>query len=166
MSEIKRNVFCLLVGIAASVLPTFAYAETLWSIMWLSNSQPCTGIMSGLRGPIISSYYKPCAIMGTNVSICPGTIEFSGPWNDNAAITVVGYAITMILSSPSSQGVMEIGSARTVPPDAADVFATTAGVGTNSRAGFFPAGIGIPHQGMPISMFMGLATERANSKPS
>jgi hypothetical protein len=55
----------------------------------------------------------------------------------------------MILSSSASQGVMEVGSYRTAPADGADVFATTAGVGTNSKTGFFPAGLGIPQGNNP-----------------
>ena len=140
---------CIYAAIVAFTAPTVASAGTLWSIYWLSNPQPCTGIMGGLQGPVVSSYYKPCQVRGVSVSICPGTVPFSGPWNSDAEIRVVGYQIVMILSSATVQGVMEVGSARTAPPDGADIFAATAGVGTNSKAGFFPDETGIPQGKMP-----------------
>lgn len=60
---------------------------------------------------------------------------------------MIGYEISLILSLPTAQWIMEVGSFHTSPPDGADVFATTSGVGTSTKSGFFPAGIGIPQRG-------------------
>jgi hypothetical protein len=137
----------LLLLLSRLALP--AEAAALWGIYWVSNPQPCKGILSGFAGPVISSYYKPCRINGVDVSICPGTSAPSPPWDANAAITIVGYEITMILSSATSQGVMEVGSGHRDPVDGADVFAMTGGVGTSSKVGFFPSGVGIPQGNSP-----------------
>ena len=86
----------------------------------------------GATGPLISSYYSRCVIGDKAVSICPGqTISGSNsnqPWDRAKSITVIGYQVSMILSSPTAQGIIQVGSWSL--SSGADVFATTSGIGT------------------------------------
>jgi hypothetical protein len=150
--NIMRNVRAFFVALLVTgSLATPVRAAAMWGIYWLSNPIPCgqaLGAGAGLAGPIISSYYKSCEVNGTKVSICPGTLGDTSPWDTGKSITVVGYELTCMVSSPSAQCTAEVGSADG-KSDGADVFATTAGVGTNSKAAFFPAGVGIPQGDAP-----------------
>jgi len=79
-------------------------------------------------------------VNGVAVSICPRPY-FPYPFDQGRPITIVGYEIVQILTEPTAQGYMVVGSGH--GGDGADVFAMTGGIGTNSKAGFFPPGIGI-----------------------
>jgi hypothetical protein len=125
-------------------------ATTLYSINWLSDPRPCApSLQSPLIGPIISSYYSRCTIGDVPVSICPGQtlngFNPGDPWDRGQAINVIGYQITLILSSLNAQGVMEVG-AEPGPGRGADIFATTAGVGSTTSKDWFPPGVTIPQQ--------------------
>jgi hypothetical protein len=128
-----------------------AEAATLWGIYWISNVSPCGNtIHAGLAGPLLSHFYPLCKIKDVSVSICPQPkIYPSYPWDNDASITIVGYEIALMLSSPTSQGVMEVGSGH--GGDGADILAVTAGVGTNSKAAFFPAATGVPQGAVSYS---------------
>lgn len=140
---VPRMCFFLLLAYSSARAETAA----LNGIKWLSNPQPRRGLMGGLGGPVISSYYAmPCASGGIQESICPGMRDSGEPWDENTSkgggpgIPIVGYDVTLILSSQSVQGVMEVGQAG---GNNADIFGVTAGVGANNRSEFFPTGTGI-----------------------
>lgn len=122
-------------------------ASPMYSIQWESQGQPCLGsVEKRLAGPIASALYRPCAIGKYKPSICPGMLHSGQPWDQSTiagggpGITIVGYEVTMILSSSSSQGIMEVGQ---FGGRAADIVATTSGVGTSTKQGWFPRGVGI-----------------------
>lgn len=137
-------------AIALFGLMSSSVATTLYSINWVSDPRPClSSIESVLQGPLISSYYSRCVIGDKAVSICPGqTISGSNsnqPWDRAKSITVIGYQVSMILSSPTAQGIIQVGSWSL--SSGADVFATTSGIGTATAKDWLPSGTGIPQGG-------------------
>jgi hypothetical protein len=138
-----------LLGLALLLsLPGFAAAQqATYSIEWQSQPQPCNGSMvNGLPGPLLSNLYPICQPSNYQMalSMCRSTFANtqinSEPWATGAAITVIGYQLTMLLSAASAQGVAEIGEAGGNGPD---IFAETAGVGTSISKQWWPAGDGI-----------------------
>lgn len=121
--------------------------KALWSLYWESNPYPCLGLApnapASMAGPLMSRYWAngQCNVSGVPVSICPDPLR-QDPWDQAQLVTVVGYDVTCAVTSPSSQCLAEIGSAHS--GDGADVFARTAGIGSNNKAGVFPGDTGIP----------------------
>lgn len=120
-------------------------SQPLWSIFWLSDKLPCEGYW----GKPMTASGMPCApIGGIPISICPRPKQFPDyPYDQGKPITIVGYQIVQILTVPTANGYMSIGSAH--GGDAADIFAMTGGVGTNSKTIMFPNGMGIPQGPRP-----------------
>jgi hypothetical protein len=143
------------VGPALLILLTLmsaAPAETLYSINWLSDPQPCMPVMeSPLRGPIISKYYPECRIddVETPLSICQRQTAHAAklnlPWDSGDPILVVGYHVSVIQSSPDAKAIVELGTAS--EHRGADIFATASGNGTFTAKEWFPAGMGTPSGG-------------------
>ena len=85
----------------------------------------------------------PCFNKTDAVSICPRPKDYPlYPYDQGKPITIIGYEIVQILTLPTSNGYMVVGSYH--GGDGADIFAMTGGVGTNSKVGSFPNGIGLP----------------------
>lgn len=120
--------------------PCVAETKPLWSIFWLSDLLPCEGYW----GKPMTAESSPCEkSSGIALSICPRPKQYPlYPYDNGKPITVVGYQLAQILTVPTANGYMVIGSAHIA--DAADIFAMTAGVGTNSKSAIFPEGIGLP----------------------
>jgi hypothetical protein len=138
--------------VCLSLLSQEATATPFWSVYWINEPQPCIGVTGGLGGPVVSSYYEHCVFEGTTVSICRNTKPNRGPWEEGQAITIVGYSLNMILSSPTSPGTAVVGQ---YGGKGADVFGETSGVGSNSRTIFFHLGSDFRRwleQKMPTSM--------------
>jgi hypothetical protein len=120
-----------------------AQAAQLHSIYWLSDSQPCHGLVgNGMPGPVVSSSYPPCSIGGINISICRNTVPTvdDDQWQEGGPITVLGSSISLWLSQPDASGSMVVGQAG---GDGPDVFATLSTVGTRSITQWLPPGDGI-----------------------
>lgn len=123
-----------------------AQTKTLWSIFWLSDKLPCEGYWTK---PMTAVSVQCPLVAGVKVSICPRPKDLPYyPYDQGKPITVVGYQIAQILSSPTSNGYMVLGSNHS--SDGADIFALTAGVGSNSKSGLLPPGTGLS-QGDPKS---------------
>lgn len=132
----------VLTALALATLSISASATTpFYSIYWLSNPRPCTGnpATAGLPGPVVSTYYAPCYQGTYELSICRSFGGNGAPWGLNQSITVIGYSITMELTSPTANGVAVAG----IFGSTTDIFAKTAGVGTNNATEFYPPGTGI-----------------------
>ena len=141
----------LLTGAGMLLTISGASAADLWSIEWTSDMMPChSSVADGLHGPVIGSLYPACMFDVYRVSICPKNVtNKSWPYENGKPITVVGYSLVMILTDAHSQGIMEVGSGH---GDGPDVFAMTAGVGSNSQAGSF-APNGFPQGASEASHF-------------
>jgi hypothetical protein len=122
------------------VCPCLAETRPLWSIYWLSDLLPCEGYW----GKPMTSASSPCGpSRGIALSICPRPKQYPlYPYDQGKPITVVSYQLVQILTVPTANGYMVIGSAHTA--DAADIFAMTGGVETNSKSENFPEGTGLP----------------------
>ena len=127
-----KAVFALFV---LALLSPAASAATIWSIWWTSDPLPCNYWDKPMTRAAL-----PCNVQGSN-SICPNPNK-SDPWDQGQPITVVGWSLIQELSDPTAQGKMIVGNGMLA--SGADVFGTTAGVGTNSHSGFFPPGLGFP----------------------
>jgi hypothetical protein len=116
-----------------------AQTKTLWSIYWLSDRLPCEGYWTN---PMTSASVQCPPAAEVKVSICPRPKQFSNsPYDQGKSITIVGYEIVQILSVPTANGYMVVGSYH--GDDGSDIFAMTGGVGTNRAAGNLPEGTGI-----------------------
>jgi hypothetical protein len=138
----------LIKGLASSAalvsLICTAQATTLYSINWLSDPRPCvTDAAPSLPGPIVSKYYPECRYPGFEMplSICPGQMR-GHPWDNGRPILIIGYHLSVILSSPDAGAIVEIGTASDYP--SADVFATASGTGTFTSKEWYPPGVGVP----------------------
>ena len=136
-------------GAIASVLvwclPTLAYAQAdkvIWSIWWHSDLSEC----ARWNDPMIATH-EPCDVRGVQVSICPHAEKRETPYDQGKPITIVGWQLVQLLTAPTAQGVMIIGSANGT--DGADVFAITGGTGTNRNGSPFPQGTGLPQGAIP-----------------
>jgi hypothetical protein len=128
-------VFAILFGTA----PCLAQTKPLWSIYWLSDKLPCEGYW----GKPMTAAAAPCGKVGdSTISICPRPQDYPYPYNQGKPITIVGYQIVHILTEAMANGHMVVGSQH--GGDGADVFASTGGVGTNSKSAMFPPGTGLP----------------------
>jgi hypothetical protein len=127
-------------------VPVTAALATLWSIYWISDTLPCGEKYWG--EPMIAAAWS-CTVGNVVVSICPNPKHGKEPFDQGQPITIVGFEITQILSVSTSGGYMAVGSGH--GGDGADVFAMTGGVGTNGKAGFFPAGTGLPQGVTPAN---------------
>lgn len=139
-------------AIAAATLALWAPAcmaqtKALWSIYWLSDKLPCEGYWTK---PMTSASMQCPQAGDVRVSICPRPKKYPDyPYDQGRSITIVGYQIVQILSVPTANGYMVVGSYH--GDDGADIFAMTAGVGTNRATGNLPEGTGIAQgtQGQP-----------------
>lgn len=117
-----------------------AQTKTVWSLYWLSDRLPCVGYWTK---PMIGPESVHCPpVSAVKVSICPRPQYLYYPYDQGKPITIVGYQIVQVLSVPTANGYMVVGSSH--GNDGADIFAMTGGVGTNRSAGMFPPGIGLP----------------------
>lgn len=124
------------------VSPALGQTKPLWSIYWISDQLPCEGYW----GKPMTSSLSACPKIGDiAISICARPKEYPYPFDQGKSITIVGYEIVQILTVPTANGYMAVGSGH--GGDAADFFAMTGGVGTNSKAGNLPDGTGIPQGG-------------------
>jgi hypothetical protein len=112
-----------------------ADSKTLWSIFWLSDRLPCQGYWTK---PMTAADSMHCLPAGdVKVSICPRPEKYPDyPYDQGKPITIVGYQIVQILSVPTANGYMVVGSNNWI--GGADIFAITGGVGTNKAAGNLP----------------------------
>jgi hypothetical protein len=127
------------------VTASLAQTKSIWSIYWLSDKLPCDGYWGK---PMTAASSKQCPKVGDIVvSICPRPEQYPYPYDQGKPITIVGYEIVQILTVPTANGYMVVGSGH--GGDGADIFAMTGGVGTNSKAGSFPNGVGLPQGTRP-----------------
>jgi hypothetical protein len=127
-------VFAILFGTASC-----SQTKPLWSIYWLSDKLPCDGYWVKPMTATAAPCFKVADI---TVSICPRPEDHPYPFDQGKPITIVGYQIVHILTVATANGYMVVGSAH--EGDGADVFASTGGVGTNSKSDMFPPGTGLP----------------------
>jgi hypothetical protein len=120
-----------------------AQAAQLHSIYWLSDSEPCHGLVGvGMPGPVVSSSYPPCTLRGIKISICRNTVPTvdNDQWQAGGPITVLGYSVGLWLSQSDAGGSLVVGQAGGNGPD---VFAILSTVGTRSITEWLPPGDGI-----------------------
>ncbi len=123
---------------AALLLSAPAYADQAeWTIWFDSGWTDCNH--AGL--PIVAPW-APCAVSGVSVSICPDPKGPPEPWNQGQSIMITSIQIAQLLSQPTAQGWLIIGSGHA--NDGADVFGETAGVGSHKHEHTFQAGGVIP----------------------
>lgn len=117
-----------------------AQTKTFWSIFWQSDRLPCEGYWTKPMLGADSIHCPPSS--GVKVSICPRPKKYPYyPYDQGRPITMVGYQIIQILSVPTANGYMVVGSNNGI--GGADIFAMTGGVGTHQSAGNFPANTGL-----------------------
>ena len=129
--------------VTACLLASTANAAQLYSVYWLSDPQPCHGLVGkGMPGPIVSKSYPPCSLSGINLSICRNTVSSvdNDPWEAGGPITVVGYSVSLWLTQQNANGSMVVGQAG---GDGPDIFATLSTVGTRSLTEWLASGSGI-----------------------
>lgn len=139
--KLHRVAHCALaVAFALSAPACKAQTKTLWSIFWQSDKLPCAGYWTK---PMTAADSMHCPPAGdVKVSICPRPKKYPEyPFDQGKPITMVGYQIVQILSVPTANGYMVVGSNNGI--GGADIFAMTGGVGTNKSMGNFPAGTGL-----------------------
>lgn len=113
-----------------------AQTKTLWSLYWLSDRLPCEGYWTKPMTAADSMHCPPA--VDVKVSICPRPEKYPYyPYDQGKPITIVGYQIVQILSVPTANGYMVVGSYNGI--GGADIFAMTGGVGTNKAVGNLPA---------------------------
>jgi hypothetical protein len=139
----RRQAYIVALGFALLLTAppcSVAQSKQLWSIYWVSDKLPCEGYW----GKPMTAARMPCGPIGDlPISICPWPKRYPDyPYDQGKPITIRGFEIVQVLSSSTGNGYMAIGSAH--GGDAADIFALTGGVGTNSKTAMFPADIGIP----------------------
>jgi hypothetical protein len=114
--------------------PAFPARAGVWSIYWQSDVTPCTA-----PGPMVNSTY-PFTVGGSVVSIMPRPTAYPYyPYDQGQPITVVGYQLIQQLTDPTASGWMAIGSGN-AQVNGPDIFAMTAGVGTNAHSDMLPDG--------------------------
>jgi hypothetical protein len=135
------RIICSVFGWFLASLAIAHATSPIYGIYWLSNPAPCLGNAASvnLHGPVTSTYFQGCTLIGIKLSFCRNSFEDSDPWASGLAITIVGYSLSLEQTSSTSNGSVIIGESG----GSIDVFGHAAGVGSFDRNVWFPTGQGI-----------------------